>query len=147
MFGRVISIADHWVLSYAGYIRTESGIQPYSTGQVIGRVILAHFLARHVFLADLWMPCAKDNPSKAFLYSDTSHEALAGLIRHTKIGTRLERQEKEAETAGAAIAEDAEEVDSEDEEGEEDDVEHERREAALAEAMTWPAEQFGDELA
>jgi hypothetical protein len=72
---------------------------------------------------------------------------LANLIRDTKIGTRLEREEKEAEMAGATIVEDEEEVESEDEEGEEDGVEDERREAALAEAMTWLAEVVGDELA
>jgi hypothetical protein len=72
---------------------------------------------------------------------------LANLIRDTKIGTRLEREEKEAEMAGATIVEDEEEVASEDEEGEEDGVEDERREAALAEAMTWLAEMVGDELA
>jgi hypothetical protein len=68
-------------------------------------------------------------------------------MRDTQIGTRLEREEKEAELAGAAIVEDDEEVESEDEEDEEDGVEDERREAVLAEAMTWLAEQFVDELA
>jgi hypothetical protein len=76
-----------------------------------------------------------------------AHKALASLMRDTKIGTRLEREEKEAELTGAAIVEDDEEVESEDEEDEEDGVEDERREAVLAEAMTWLAEQFVDELA
>jgi hypothetical protein len=87
--------------------------------------------------------CTKKKKANLFL----AHKALASLIRDTKIGTRLEREEKKAEMAGAAIVEDEEEVASEDEDGEEDGVENERREAALAEAMTWLAEQFGDELA
>jgi hypothetical protein len=46
---------------------------------------------------------------------------LAGLIRDTRIGTRHERQEKEAELEGeAVIADEEEEEDDEDEEEEED---------------------------
>lgn len=49
--------------------------------------------------------------TKAFLYSDISHKTLASLIRDTKIGARLEREQKEAGRAGAAIIEDDEDDD------------------------------------
>lgn len=46
------------------------------------------------------------------------------------------------------IVEDEEESESDDEDDEAEDAEEgERREAVLAEAMTWLAEMFGDELA
>ncbi|KAI5784240.1 hypothetical protein FPQ18DRAFT_310168 [Pyronema domesticum] len=87
-----------------------------------------------------------------FLYSD---ELIAGdwkrkpdrlFLEDRIIGTRLEREENAAELAGAAIVEDREEVESDDEDeyGEEDGLE--QREAALAEAMTWLTEQFGEGL-
>jgi hypothetical protein len=45
------------------------------------------------------------------------------LIRDTRIGTRHEREEKEAEMEGAALMADEDEVESEDEEGDEVDAE------------------------
>jgi hypothetical protein len=44
--------------------------------------------------------------TRAFLYTDIAHKELTSLIRDTRIGTRHERQEKEAKLAGAALLED-----------------------------------------
>lgn len=60
--------------------------------------------------------------TRAFLYTDIPHKELTSLIRDTRIGTRHERQEKEAELAGAALLEDNMEEESEDEGGEDEDA-------------------------
>jgi hypothetical protein len=72
------------------------------------------------------------------LYDDVSHKALAGLIRDTKIGTRFERELKEAEREGSGEGVDRQEGQAaeEDEESEREvEVEAARREETLEE--TW----------
>jgi hypothetical protein len=60
--------------------------------------------------------------TKAFLYHDVSHKALSELLRNTRIGTRMERADKEeARRRRELEAERAGEVDEDSDDEDDDD--------------------------
>ncbi|KAI5792851.1 hypothetical protein FPQ18DRAFT_378232 [Pyronema domesticum] len=95
--------------------------------------------------------------TQAFLYRDIAHEALAELIRETRIGTRMERANKEVEREGNEEAEGGgpEEDGEDEEEGDEEEWEEDVElvgavampvlpEEALEAAGRWLFNEFGD---
>jgi hypothetical protein len=97
--------------------------------------------------------------TKAFLYRDIAHEALAELIRDTRIGTRLERANKEEERAEAlgeregAAENDVNEGGDDVEEWEEEDEElvgmvqvPEPLEEVVGDPREWLYREFGDRV-
>ncbi|CCX33124.1 Similar to hypothetical protein TSTA_098250 [Talaromyces stipitatus ATCC 10500]; acc. no. XP_002485806 [Pyronema omphalodes CBS 100304] len=95
--------------------------------------------------------------TKAFLYRDMAHKALAELVRDTRIGTRIERANKEEERAEAlgeregAVENDVNEDDGDVEEWDEEDEElvgmvqmPEPPEEVVGDAGEWLYREFGD---
>jgi hypothetical protein len=91
--------------------------------------------------------------TKAFLFGDIAHKALAELFRNIQVGTRFERIGKEKENTIAAAEAEADGMEAwDDDEVAEDfeelamemNEEENRRELAYEEGMAWIRREFGD---
>jgi hypothetical protein len=74
--------------------------------------------------------------TKAFIYSDIAHTALAEVIRNTRLGTRMVRPIKEEERAGIREAQNENDVDKD--EREDDDLEEWEEDEELVGAEVAP---------